>query len=336
MEVLKTDELCGVRAPGYNYIFRKSDGRAIRWGSTMQEDPFWAPVPELADISISNRCSNGCSFCYRDSRPDGSLMTKEDFGFVLSQIPATFQVALGGGEPTEHPDFIEFLKMSHEAGKVPNYTTNGTRLTREIVEATKRYCGASAVSWSPTAFDAVDEFVRAGVKTNIHFVVSVSTIGEAIRLLQSPEELRHHGVNAIVFLLHKAVGRGKPKDTPTVEQMRPLMVEAFSGEAPVAFDVCSVPHIAAAEKRGEVKVDWHLLDYCDGARFTVYVDEALNVSPCSFVKTSRFTENLRDRPMSKIWVGPKFEEFRRLLRQEPLVCHALSHAKEQDGARVTE
>jgi len=323
MKILKGDNVCGVKSPGYNYIFRKSDGYAMRWGKTEDDDPFWGPAPELADISISNRCSNGCSFCYRDSLPDGPLMSVEDFKFVMEQLPATFQLALGGGEPTEHPDLIEILKIARESGKVPNYTTNGTRLTDQIIAASKKYCGAVAISWSDIALEAVDKFVKGGVKTNIHFILSPNTIEQGIELMKKPELFGDGGINAVVFLLHKAIGRGQQKDTPTFEQTRPLIKEAFSTEVSVAFDVCAIPHIAAAEKADNIEVNWDLLDFCDGSRFTVYVDEALNVAPCSFIKGNQFTESLREKSMIEIWNGEKFSKFRSILNKEPTACPAI-------------
>ena len=325
MEVLNGEDVCGVRAPGYNYIFRKSDGVALRWGRTKEDNPFWGPAPELADISISNRCSNGCPFCYRDSRPDGPLMSVEDFEFVMKQLPATFQLALGGGEPTEHPDLIDILRLSRQYGKVPNYTTNGKGLTQEIVEASKEYCGAVAVSWSKHAMSAIQQFVDGGVKTNIHFILTPNSIQEGIDLLRQKDLFGEDGINAIVFLLHKAVGRGSPKDTPTPEQTRPLIIEAFSSDSTAAFDVCSVPHIVAAEGAGVIKVDWALLDFCDGSRFTVYVNEDLSVSPCSFMTGCTYTENLRVKSMGEIWNGEKFTAFRQGLKDAPFSCQAVSH-----------
>jgi MoaA/NifB/PqqE/SkfB family radical SAM enzyme len=53
-----------------------------------------------------------------------------------------FQVALGGGNPNQHPDFIEILRLTREDyGIVPNYTTNGRGLSDTVLEATRRYCG---------------------------------------------------------------------------------------------------------------------------------------------------------------------------------------------------
>ena len=62
----------------YHFLADQKSGVTFRWGETLNDNPAYAPVPELADISISNRCSKGCDFCYRESTPSGSLMTVED------------------------------------------------------------------------------------------------------------------------------------------------------------------------------------------------------------------------------------------------------------------
>ena len=48
----------------YNFVGDAKTGITLRWGKTINDNPIFAPVPELADISISNHCTKGCSFCY--------------------------------------------------------------------------------------------------------------------------------------------------------------------------------------------------------------------------------------------------------------------------------
>jgi hypothetical protein len=38
----------------YHFVADPMTGMTLRWGKTMADNPEWAPVPELADISISN------------------------------------------------------------------------------------------------------------------------------------------------------------------------------------------------------------------------------------------------------------------------------------------
>jgi len=106
---------------GYNFVGNPETGITFRWGKTTKEDPKIAPWPELADISISNYCSKQCNFCYRNSGPSGDFMSIKDYGFVLDNLSdkkwgKVFQVALGGGEPTEHPDFIKILEITRKKG----------------------------------------------------------------------------------------------------------------------------------------------------------------------------------------------------------------------------
>lgn len=63
-------------------------------------------------IQITNRCQEGCPHCLQDAQPDGPHMDLATFkaayrfGLLLGQ--KIFVVS--GGEPTEHPQFLEFCK----------------------------------------------------------------------------------------------------------------------------------------------------------------------------------------------------------------------------------
>ena len=98
----------------YHFLADLNTGITLRWGTTMKDNPALAPVPELADISISNHCTKGCSFCYRNSTANNEFMSLEDYCYVLDamhhpKLGGVFQVAIGGGEPLEHPRFIDII-----------------------------------------------------------------------------------------------------------------------------------------------------------------------------------------------------------------------------------
>ncbi|MBD3159008.1 MAG: radical SAM protein [Candidatus Lokiarchaeota archaeon] len=323
IHVIHGEKINKVVSKKYNFIFDKETGFSMRWGETRDQDPFWGPLPELADISISNRCNNNCPFCYRNSTPDGPLISIEEYEMILEQLPTTFQVALGGGEPTLHPDFIDILELTREYDIVPNYTTNGNNLTPEILEASKKHCGAVAVSWYPGALTALRKMVEYGIKTNIHFIVTPDSISEAIGFIQNPDFFRDEGINAIIFLLHKAVGRGKPEDTPSYEDVKPMIEAVFETTTPVGFDACFMKHVATADSEGTIEASWTFLDFCDASRFSIYIDENLIVQPCSFCLGEVYGESLEDKTVKEIWTGNKFQRFRKLLREDPNVCPAI-------------
>ena len=78
-------------------------------------------------------------------------MNPEDFGFVLEELThpvwgTVFQVAIGGGEPLEHPNLKEIINLSVAHGIVPNLTTNGIHLSADFVEFFADRIGAIAIS----------------------------------------------------------------------------------------------------------------------------------------------------------------------------------------------
>ena len=88
----------------YHFIADSQTGLTMRWGKTIKDNPIWAPVPELADISISNHCSKGCSYCYRKSTRNNEFMRVEQYCQVLDSINHpqygnVFQVAIGMAHP---------------------------------------------------------------------------------------------------------------------------------------------------------------------------------------------------------------------------------------------
>lgn len=153
-------------------------------------------------------CRQGVQ-CYQDGvHSNKPNMTLEDFCAIAKQCKGeTYQFALGGcGDPDQHESFEEILKICKESGIVPNFTTSGLGMTGDIAKLCKQYCGAVAVSWYRSGYTlkAIKLLLEAGVKTNIHFVMSKDSMEEALELLVS--EGFPKGINAVVFLLHKPVG----------------------------------------------------------------------------------------------------------------------------------
>lgn len=163
-------------------------------------DPFMASFPELLDVGIMGHCIHGktglCQKagigCYQDGlHSNNPNMSLEDFKTIAEQCKGkTFQFALGGcGDPDQHEHFEEILKVCKENGIVPNFTTSGFGMTKALAQLCKQYCGAVAVSWyrSPYTIKAINLLLAEGVKTNIHYVLSKSTLTEALQHLQRDE-----------------------------------------------------------------------------------------------------------------------------------------------------
>lgn len=273
----------------YHFIADEKTGFTLRWGKTPKDNPESAPVPELADISISNHCSKGCSFCYRDSKPNNEFMSLEDYCKVLDSLNHpeygnVFQVAIGGGEPLEHPNFREIIETTCNHSIVPNFTTNGTLLDESICHFLADKVGAVAISTaSLSEFDSskVDMLVRFGIKTNIHYVLSNRNIDEACDILSGEFNDTLKGVNAVVFLTYKPAGRASDEwviaQGKGFERFLELIDKGVRDRPRFGFDACFVPMLL---RHTNVKPE--MVDSCEGAFFSVYVDHNMNVSPCSF------------------------------------------------------
>jgi len=176
------------KEPESNYLGVFSDGKTWRFPIHMGKPILPLENPEFWDVKITNVCDGGCPYCYQDSSMNEKhpLHMPEKIMDFFGPIPVKkrpFQVAIGGGEPTMHPEFVHILECFSNLGIVPNYTTNGwayganPRDYDSIMGATKRFCGGVAVTahqhlnWSQSA----RAYMAYNIHTDLHFLISDSS-----------------------------------------------------------------------------------------------------------------------------------------------------------------
>jgi radical SAM protein with 4Fe4S-binding SPASM domain len=72
----------------------------------------------------------------------------------------------------------------------------------------------------------------------------------------------------------------------------------------IGFDACFVPNLMRY-----TKVNTNYIDPCECAFFSVYIDEKMNVKPCSFTTNKAESFNLKDYSFEEIW-SIKFRDIR--------------------------
>ena len=91
------------------------------------------------DIELTNRCNATCSFCPREKTPKQGFMDYETFRKAVSrakEFDANAVVSLTGlGEPMLHPRFMDCIRHLHEQGLDPAFTTNASRMFRDVSSA---------------------------------------------------------------------------------------------------------------------------------------------------------------------------------------------------------
>lgn len=315
----------------YMSLFHETSGVYVRTGlredgSGTDKEPFMADFPELLDIGIMGHCIHGrrglCQQAGTDCYQNGpgmyqEHMALEDFKKIMKECKGrTYQVALGGrGDPDQHPDFADIMAYSRTCGIVPNFTTSGFGITAELADICRQYCGAAAVSWYRGSYTqkAIDLLLQAGVRTNIHYVLNVGTIGEAVRMLKTNGFPT--GIHAVVFLLYKPVGLGRKDKVLTVDL--PLLKEFFqladNGRFPykIGFDACIVPGMINYTHN----IEPASLDTCESGRWSAYITPDLYMLPCSFDNQDRrWAVSLKDNTIEEAWNSKAFDRFRSILQ----------------------
>jgi hypothetical protein len=199
-------------------IFCTKDGTKIRMRfdaepNEMKVKPTKASVPELVDLKITNFCPYKCPYCYQDSSEDGVHANQYDVTSLARDLGRfeVFEVAIGGGEPTFHPNFVEILESFKRNGVIANFTTRNLQWLRDPKKAREIIDACGAFGYSAHTGEEVKEVATLlnynGFpleKCNIHLVLGTFDQWRFKELLRATNE---QGFNATI-LSYKSVGRG--------------------------------------------------------------------------------------------------------------------------------
>jgi len=204
--------------PEKNYRSIYINGKTLRLRYDDSKPIEELDFPEFYDVKITEKCNGKCLWCYQDSNPGDKhymdALKKIDLFFgAMTNNQKPYQVAIGGGEPTMHPNFVDILEKFHNLGITPNYTTNGMHYSNKLLEATKNYCGGVAVSCHDHLYGYWSNFARImaheEVHTNLHLIISdKDSIDSFTRTFIEFEDK----INYFVLLPHAAQGRAVSKE----------------------------------------------------------------------------------------------------------------------------
>ena len=300
----------------YRTLFDRQTGFFVRKEEIGYPEPTWAADgPELIDMSITSYCQKGCSFCYRGANSNVYRhLSLREVRSIVDQAAdcGTLQIALGGGNPNQHPDFVEILRLIREREIVPSYTTNGDGLTDNILLATARYSGAMAVSVYPP-FDEryygrlVSRITNYGIKVNFHVIIRDDYLDLWTHWLNEPPAFLEN-INAIIFLNYKPIGNDGYKLLPQNKEKIERFFRAANDchAVKIGFDSCSLSGIVKW-----MNVPKYLVEPCEAARFSAFISEDMKMYPCSFMIEKGWCGDLRQFPLIDIWQkNESFYKFR--------------------------
>lgn len=204
-------------------LYNSAGGAKIRMSfNDAAKEYLAASRPELVDLKITNYCPHGCEFCYQSSTVKGlhaDMKTIESIVWRMKEAEV-FEVALGGGETTLHPEFEKILEFIAGCGITPNFTTFNMAWAKDEKKASAvmKWCRSFAVS----SLDDVQAIVKwnkgvyggvGGPKATLQIPLGCypeEKIREAVRVA------KEHYLD-VTFLGYKHFGRGetfaeKPSD----------------------------------------------------------------------------------------------------------------------------
>ena len=96
------------------------DGTKERY--TPDGEPAMPDFPESIDLKITNRCDLMCPMCAERSGPNGAVPLLNHP--ILDTLMPYTELAIGGGNPIEHPCLVSFLERMKDQKVICNMTVN--------------------------------------------------------------------------------------------------------------------------------------------------------------------------------------------------------------------
>ncbi|HDI02226.1 MAG TPA: radical SAM protein [Ignisphaera sp.] len=186
------------------------------------------PAPFMIVWNFTNLCNLRCKHCYQRA---SSLLPNELSLYeklrVVDELDraGVAAIALSGGEPTIHPDYLTIIKDIASRGMYTAIATNGWRFAdidelKKAKEAGLRYVEVSIDSANPKKHDsfrgiegswsravkALENAVKLGISHAMATTLTRNNIDEIDDILDLAESI---GVKRVVFFNFVPVGRGE-------------------------------------------------------------------------------------------------------------------------------
>lgn len=233
------------------------DGTKIRENDL---DFFEPNTVESMDIKITNKCDKGCPMCHEDSKPDGVHGDILSPCFIDKLHPYT-ELAIGGGNPLEHPDLIEFLLKCKDHRLIPSMTVNQDHFMKNI-SLIKKLCdqnliyglGISLTDPSDKFIDTVSEFPNAV----IHVIAGIFDRNDLQKLSYKNLKLLILGYKKVRRGINLYKNAGVDIDTKIdwLKYMLPLMTK-FECFSCISFDNLALNQLDVKNTLNMSDEDWN-------------------------------------------------------------------------------
>ena len=269
--------ILGVYKNGNYNVTILSDGTKIR---RTEEDEFIPEFPENADVKITDKCSQGCPFCYEGCTKQGkhSYLMCEDgtFGqhWMYTLHPYT-ELAINGND-LDHPDLDKFLLKMQEMKIIVNVTVNQNQFLKHVdylkYLTDKKMIYGLGISLNNVKSDSLWKFIKDFPNAVIHTIAGILTENDIQYLMDNHAK--------VLVLGYKLLGRGvdyawdfSDSINKNIKVLKSLLSEMVQKCKVVSFDNLAIEQLGVKELLFKDKEDeWDDFYMGDDGNFTLYID----------------------------------------------------------------
>lgn len=225
-------------------------------------------APELVDLKITDYCDRGCTYCYQGSTTSGKHASFTNIKKIIDRLSEShcLEIAIGGGEPTSHPKFLDILSYAQKKNIFPSFSTRNYQWINNNVPSREMSVYTSAIGYSIESIAdleklKIDSYYRKKIVPHI----VLGTVQDLDGLL------RYCAQNSYTPLLlgYKNTGRGSTPSFPYTEETVHKAI-ALSGLESIGLDTSAVKQIHATQWSDIVEPALYMTD--GEGDFSCYMD----------------------------------------------------------------
>lgn len=234
-------------------------------------DEFKPSFAENCDVKITDRCSQGCKFCYEGCSKDGQHANIDIYKTLLDSLHPYTELAINGND-LDHPNLDDFLKHLKSKKVFTNITVNQNQFLKNIdrlkmLQENKLIYG---IGVSLTKVD--DELInklQSIPNTVLHTIIGIVSPTD-INLLKNKNI-------KILFLGYKKLKRGISYHQENEQQIKEYtqFIQDNFDNIVNSFRVVSFDNLAIEQlnvKELISKEEWEHFYMGDDGDFTFYID----------------------------------------------------------------
>ncbi len=234
--------------------------------------------PESIDVKITDHCLAGCPYCHEQSTAKGLHGDLDRLLSILAPLSRGAELAIGGGNPLDHPNLVSFLETVKKMGLIANITINQRHITNPLID--KLILEELVHGIGVSIANAANRVWVIDRSPNVvyHLIAGVNKVDDIDKLIA------HSATCRVLVLGYKHFGRGVKYHTDAVDRELArwrMYLPRYIGKCHLSFDNLAIEQLSI--RRFFTNEGWEQFYMGDDGKFSMYIDAVKG----EYAKTSR-------------------------------------------------